>query len=169
MGQAIVGVPTTRDESGAGDGSSFSGLYRDRHEEMVRLAYLLTGSIEVAQDVVQDSFVRLHAHWSSVLDPVAYVRRSVVNACHSHHRRLFRQRRALAARPRAQLVGLDADEIGDALAVRQSRQRAALVLRFYHDLSEAETAAALGCRRGTVKSRVARALARLRETMEVDR
>lgn len=166
VGQATVGVPKSRDDAGAGDGLSFSGLYRDRHAEMVRLAYLLTSSTEVAQDVVQDSFVRLHAHWSSVLDPVAYLRRSVVNACHSHHRRVFRQRRALAARPRAQLVGLDADEIGDALARLPRRQRAALVLRFYHDLSEAETAAVLGCRPGTVGSLVFRGLAQLREVIE---
>ena len=64
------------------------------------------------------------------------------------------------------VVGLDADELADALAMLPARQRAAIVLRFYSDLSEAATAAALGCRPGTVGSLVHRGLAQLRRVLE---
>ena len=77
----------------------FVSLYRERHAEMVRVATLLVGSPEIAQDLVQDCFVRLHRHWSTVREPVSYLRRSVVNACRSHHRRAQRERAHAGERP----------------------------------------------------------------------
>jgi RNA polymerase sigma-70 factor (sigma-E family) len=145
---------------------TFADFYRATFTDMTQLALLLTGSAETAHDLVQDSFVRLHGKWSRVDDPRAYLRRSVVNACHSHHRRLHVQllRRHLAA-PRVDVVELDADEMVDAIAALPCRQRAAIVLRFWHDSSEAEIAATLGCRPGTVGSLIHRALAELRKAM----
>ena len=67
--------------------NAFAELYRAEHHRMLRLAVLLTSSTEVAQDVVQDSFVRLYQRWDGVRDPSGYLYRIVVNGCRSHHRR----------------------------------------------------------------------------------
>jgi RNA polymerase sigma-70 factor (sigma-E family) len=147
--------------------ASFADLYAARFAEMVRLAFLLTGSAETARDLVQDSFLRLHGAWSRVTDPPAYLRRTVVNACHSHHRRLFRQRR-FAEAARHEVVDLGAEELSDALAALSHRQRAAIVLRFWNDCTDAEIAAALGCRPGTVGSLLHRGLAELRKVIDND-
>jgi RNA polymerase sigma-70 factor (sigma-E family) len=143
---------------------AFADFYRATFTEMARLAFLLTGSVETAHDLVQDSFVRLHGRWDRIDDPRAYLRRTVVNACRSHYRRLSVQRRH-AATTRVENVDLGADELIDAIAALPYRQRAAIVLRFWHDSSQAEIAAALGCRPGTVGSLIYRALAELRKVM----
>jgi RNA polymerase sigma-70 factor (sigma-E family) len=146
---------------------TFAELYRDSHAEMVRLAYLLTGSTEVAQDVVQDAFVSVHRSWSRVREPRPYLRRAVVNACTSHHRRVFRDRRSRTRMASGDTPAeLEADEMFDVLAELPARQRAAVVLRYWHDLDEREIADTLGCRPGTVGSLLHRAIARLREVVE---
>jgi RNA polymerase sigma factor (sigma-70 family) len=144
--------------------ASFDDLYRAEQPDLVRLALLLVGSPEAAADLVQDCFVRLHPRWTTVTDHRAYLRRSVVNACHSHHRGLRRWRR-LDLRP-AEPAELGARELSDALAALPHRQRAALVLRFYGGLPDAAIADALGCRPGTVASLVHRGLSALREVIE---
>jgi RNA polymerase sigma-70 factor (sigma-E family) len=143
---------------------SFADLYRGTQPDMVRLAVLLVGSPETAADLVQDCYVRLHPRWGRIDDPVAYLRRSVVNACRSHHRRLRRFRR-LDLRP-SEPAQLGARELADALAALPHRQQAALVLRFYEGLPDAQIADALGCRTATVASLVHRGLASLREVIE---
>jgi RNA polymerase sigma-70 factor (sigma-E family) len=143
---------------------TFSEFYRATYPDMVRLAYLLTGSVETARDLVQDCYLRVHRAWDRVSEPRAYLRRAVVNACHSHHRRVRLQRRH-AATVRIEVVGLDANEMADAIASLPYRQRAAIVLRFWHDSSEQEIASALGCRPGTVGSLIHRALAELRKVI----
>jgi len=143
---------------------AFADFYRATFTEMARLAFLLTGSVETAHDLVQDSFVRLHGRWDRIDEPRAYLRRTVVNACRSHYRRLSVQRRH-SATARVENVDLGADEMIDAIAALPYRQRAAIVLRFWHDSSQAEIAAALGCRPGTVGSLIYRALAELRKVM----
>ena len=149
--------------------TAFSELYALEHRRMLRVAVLLVGSVDVAQDIVQDSFVRVYRRWDSIRDPNGYLYRVVVNSCRSHHRRRARERRlqqrvdASADRP---VVSLGADEMADALAALPYRQRAALVLRFYDDKSEAETADLLGCRPGTVGSLVHRGLAQLKKVTE---
>jgi len=146
--------------------TTFAECYRDLRPEMVRLATLMTGSPETAQDLVQDAFVRLHAAWKRVHEPRSYLRRAVVNACHSHHRRRGVERRhASTAMPAANAV-LGADELADALDALPYRQRAALVLRFYSDLSDVDIAAALRCRPGTVASLIHRGLEQLRRVIE---
>lgn len=147
-----------------GTPASFDDLYRAEQPELVRLAVLLVGSHEVAVDLVQDCFVRLHPRWAKVADHRAYLRRSVVNACSSHHRGVRRWRQ-LDLRP-AEPAELGARELSDALAALPHRQRAALVLRFYGGLPDAAIADALGCRPGTVASLVHRGLAALREVIE---
>jgi RNA polymerase sigma-70 factor (sigma-E family) len=139
---------------------AFGRLYEARFAEMVRLAFLLTGSLETAQDLVQDSFVGLHRRWSSVRRPDAYLRAAVVNACRSHHRRRARERSRRIEPDGVTVLG--ADELSDVLLRLPYRQRAAVVLRYYHGLPDREIADALNCRVGTVGSSIHRALARLR-------
>lgn len=143
---------------------SFIDLYHESYGSMVRLAFALTGSRAGAEDLVQDVFVRVHAKWSRVQEPRAYLKRSVVNACSSAQRRRVRERRALQAVESS--VELGADELFDALERLPYRQRAAIVLRFYEGLPDADVAAALGCRVGTVASLVHRGLAELRKVIK---
>jgi RNA polymerase sigma-70 factor (sigma-E family) len=146
------------------DTDTFGEFYADHFTDLVRLAALLSGSPDNAPDLVQDCFVRLHGHWTSVREPLPYVRRSVVHACASHHRRVARARRQPP--PEVRVSVLEADEMEDALARLPTRQRAAVVLRYYGDLPDADIAAALRCRPGTVRSLIHRALADLRRTIE---
>ncbi|HVF14063.1 MAG TPA: SigE family RNA polymerase sigma factor [Acidimicrobiales bacterium] len=152
--------------------ASLADLYRDRYGPMVRLAYLMVGSTSVAEELVQDAFARMHRHWDNAEHPKAYLRMAVVNACRSHLRRQSMERAyrrhpsAMADGDRAGVPWAEPDELFDALSALPARQRAALVLRFYEDLSEAEIALALGCRPGTVKSLLHRGLAELRSVVE---
>ena len=155
------------DEAAAGtrvwDGALVA-LYRDRYAELVRLAYLLTSDRAVAEELVQDSFVAAHRSWDRVRDPMPYLRTTVVNRCRSwgRRRRLEHDRRPAPADP----ATLGADELWDALGRLDPRRRAAVVLRFYLDLPDAEIAELLGCRRGTVRSSIHRALDTLRQEIE---
>jgi RNA polymerase sigma-70 factor (sigma-E family) len=143
----------------------FVEFYRARFVPMVRLAVAITGSEAAAEDIVHDAFLRVHARWLHVDSPNAYLRVVVVNACRSAHRRRLRERR-IAAREAATVAHLDADEMFDALLGLPFRQRAALVLRYYEDLSDADIARVLDCRPGTVASLIHRGLAQLRRVIE---
>ncbi len=160
---------------GSGLDEEFGDFMRGRWPAMVRLAYALTGDAGHAEDIAQAAFARAYASWGRVSragDPDAYVRRIVIN----ENRKRFRKRRVpeelhgdLAGRPGADQPG-DGPQQGpeerqallDALRRLGPRQRAVVVLRYWLDLSETETAAALNCSVGTVKSQASRALATLR-------
>ncbi len=153
----------------------FAEFMRGRWPAMVRLAYGLTGDRGHAEDVAQAAFARAYAAWQRVSragDPDAYVRQIVIN----ENRRRFRRHRVaeqltgqLPEQPGSDLTA----EYGEraallaALAALGPRQRAVVVLRYWLDLSEAETAAALGCSVGTVKSQASRALERLRQSADL--
>ena len=134
---------------------------------MVRLAFLIVGSEEVAEELVQDTFVRVRAPVEDVDQPVAYLRRAVVNACRNHHRHRDVERRgAVRLAGGEAAVAPELDHLADALGRLPTRQRAVLVLRYYLGCSEAEIAGMLGCRPGTVKSLASRGLAALRQVLE---
>lgn len=145
---------------------SFEDLFRRESLGMVRLAFLMVGSVPLAEEIVQDAFARVLERWDGIDQPVAYLRTSVVNGCKSAHRRRALERKHAARRPAPVNGVMGADHLQDALAALPARRRAAIVLRYYHDLSEAEIAGALGVRPGTVKSLVSRGLAQLREVVE---
>ena len=145
-------------------GGPLAALFQDRYEPMVRLAYLLTGDRSVAEELVQDAFVNVHRNWHRAEHPAAYLRTAVVNGCRSWGRRRTLELHRRPAPPEA--VQLQADELWDALGALPSRQRAAVVLRFYEDLPDAEIAHVLGMREATVRTTIHRALARLREEIE---
>lgn len=159
------------------DTESLGQLYVTHAPRARSLAYLLVGDAQVAEDVVHDCFLRLASRWRPVDDPAAYLRRMVINASNSHHRRsrLRRDR----SRDEAWVLGAESDVTEDgsagraqraellaALDVLPHRQRAAVVLRHWLDLSEAQCAAELGCSIGTVKSLASRGRATLREVLE---
>lgn len=145
----------------------FEQVYRARFAELARLASLVSGDRSAAFDIVQDAFVQLYRRWDKVDDPVAYLRRSVVNACHSNRRRIGRRDQAVtrlsAGAPLSHSLG--ADEMSDVLSTLPVRQRSAIVLRHYFGLPDAEIAIVIGCAPGTVASLVHRGLAHLREVI----
>lgn len=152
----------------------FAGFVRENTPALLRTAYLLTGNAQQAEELVQDTLVRLYPKWDRVEGadvPLAYVRRSLTNGFINHARRAARREvhyadvpeRVDPFDPLTQLA--DRDQIWTGLKYLSERQRAALVLRFFEDLSDEESAAALGCRVGTVRSLISRALATLREQM----
>lgn len=128
---------------------------------MVRLAYLMVGSEAVAEEIVQDAFVKVLERWPRLLEPGAYLRRCVVNSCLRHK---TRRARALRLTPVPRLdVGFEADHTIDALQRLSPERRAVVVLRFYADLTQEDIAQTLQIPVGTVKSTLHRALAELRE------
>ncbi len=150
-----------------GNGSDgFDELYRREYEPMLRVAFLLVDSDQLAEEAVHDAFAKVFERWKRLDRPGAYLRTSVINRCRDlqRRRRVEREReRPVTAAAEAEL---GADEVLDALAKLPMRQRAALVLRYYQDLSEADIAEALGVRPGTVKSLLSRGLEQLREVIE---
>ncbi len=152
--------PSLASEAPADD---FEQLYRANYRKLVQLAYLLTQSSETAHDLVQDVFARVLPRWQRLDDPVPYLRRSVVNAANSWRRRLRLER--LRPANVEESATLHADELFDVLAQLPTRQRSAVVLRFYEGLTDAEVATILGCRPGTVASLVHRAFERMRQAM----
>lgn len=152
----------------------FAAFVREHTPALLRTAYLLTGDGSRAEELVQDTLVRLYPKWDRVEEadvPLAYVRRSLTNGYINSQRRAARREFAYEDVPErlddrdttAQLA--DRDELWAGLRLLPDRQRAALVLRFFEDLSDEDTAATLGCRVGTVRSLVSRGLAALRAQM----
>lgn len=139
-------------------------LFRAQRLPMVRLAHLITGSNAVAEEVVQEAFLRLQENWDRADNPSAYLRTIVTNLCRTQVRRREHERR-LDPPVRSVTFQPEIDETWAAVCRLPFRQRAALALRFYDDLDEAEIARILGCRRGTVKSTIHRGLSRLRKDL----
>jgi DNA-directed RNA polymerase specialized sigma24 family protein len=166
MGQKLdtgQGAPVSFLGRDPDDQELLTELFRRSWVDLVRLATLLTGSLPIAEDLVQDSFLRLEMRSTTPDDPTKYLRASVVNACRSHHRRRLLE---LRHRPVPPGSGMDYPvELWDILDRLSRRQRTALVLRYYVDLPEDEIAAILHCRPATVRSLVQRGLTRLREEL----
>lgn len=148
-------------------------LYEQHALEAVRVAYLLTGDAALAEDLVQDAFVRLIgrlAHLRHVDAFPAYLRSTVVNLSRMHFRRRKVERASLPALVSG-LGHIEERDVASIEAVRSAllslphKQRAAIVLRYYCDLPDAESAIALGCSQATVRSLVARGRNRLGELM----
>lgn len=146
--------------------TTFEDVYRAHYDRMVRVAFMLSGSNEVAEDIVQDAFVRLYSRFDRLADPPAYLYRSVVNGCwHRHRRRRVGERFRHLTVPTT-VTSSEIDETWSALASLPPRRRAVVILRYYADLPLADIAQVLGCKTGTVKSMLHRALAELKEVIE---
>jgi len=162
---------------GAGELEATGGLealYLQYGPAGVRLAYLMTGDREIAQDLVQEAFARVigrlgHLRSDAPLD--LYLQRTIVNLIKNGWRRRSVER-AHDARARAEPFVAEIDgAVADRLAVWQAilglpiKQRTAIVLRFYEDLAENDIARIMGCRPGTARSLVSRGMASLREEL----
>lgn len=148
-------------------------LYRDHGDAAYRLAYLLTGDLARAEDLVQEAFVRILGRVRQIREPEllrAYLTRTIVNLAKNEYRREGRLRAFLSSGrgvPSATTTLPDLevrDEVHARLLQLPARQRAALVLRYCEDLSEAAVAEALGTSPKAVRSLVGRGLETIRST-----
>src|SRR5918992_1457386 len=152
------------------NGASLGPLYEAHAPAAVRLAYRITGDRVLAEDLVQEAFVRLATRFPDLRDPSAfgaYLWTTVTNLARSHFRRLSLERRCLE-RAWSTPVTTDPEsqsELWDAVLRLPPRQRAAIALRYYGDLSVGQAADVLGCPAGTVKSLASRGIARLRRDL----
>jgi RNA polymerase sigma-70 factor (sigma-E family) len=145
-----------------------------RRGELRRTAYLLCGDWHQADDLVQTTLVKLFVAWKRIRsgeEPNAYTRRILTRCYLDERRRPWRRERAVAVvedRAAVERASAESLDLHAALAKLPPRQRVTLVLRYWADASVSETAAALGCTEGTVKSQSARAIAALRELLRDD-
>jgi RNA polymerase sigma-70 factor (sigma-E family) len=136
--------------------------------ELLRVAYLLSGDRHRAEDLLQEVLLAMYRRFGDELpldNPRAYAQRALVNANINWARRATNREIVVdrfAAPPSDVVDPVERDALWQALRQLPTRQRTVLVLRFYADASDADIAAALGCRRGTVRSLASRALATLR-------
>lgn len=170
-------MPGTSREARAGD-LEFETWVADRADALLRFGYVLTGDRTMAEDAVQDALTTACAKWPKIRaadDPDAYVRRMIVNAHISWWRR-FRRRELPVPDPMPGALAssdgsadrADAEAVWSLCATLPSKQRAAVVLRYYEGLSYAEIGEVLDCAEATARSRVHRALAELRQTLKTD-
>ena len=153
------------------DDAGFESFVREHSASLIRTGVLITGSKHAAEELVQDTLTLLYPRWERVAaadEPLAYVRRSVMN-------RFISKRRMPGARDLAVWElpdGWDGTDLGESIAVRRTiwqllgtlpeRQRAAIVLRHFHDLPEPEIATILGCRPASVRSLISRGMGSMR-------
>ena len=152
----------------------FAAYVRDRGQQHLRVAALLTGDWHAAQDLVQTSLVKLYRAWPPSGDPDAYLRRIMVNTHRSWWRARWRRETPHASVPETISVEDFTDghalgaQVRQALLALPRQQRTVLVLRYCADLPEAEVADLLGCSPGTVKTHAHRGLHALREILRED-
>jgi RNA polymerase sigma-70 factor (sigma-E family) len=171
--------PGQRDEDV--EAPDFDEWVTQRGAALLRFAYLVTRDHHRAEEAVQDALISAYSRWARISrgdDPEAYVRRSIVNADISRWRRFFR-RETPRARPTEDTGRADEspdhavghaehDAVWALCATLPAKQRAAVVLRYYEDLPDADIARILDCSPATVRSQIHRALATLRTTVETE-
>lgn len=146
--------------------AAFAAFYGQSYLGARRLAHLLLSGSPDAEDVVQDVFARLHQRFDRLERPEAYLRVAVVNGCRQHRRAAQRRDHWLRiATAGADETTILCDPLLDAVAVLPFRQRAAIVLRYWSDLSDEEIGSALGTRPSTVRSLIHRGLRHLRQEL----
>jgi RNA polymerase sigma-70 factor (sigma-E family) len=170
-----VAPPATADTGWSADRAVIE-LYAAHYRSLVCLAAVLVRDTPTAEEVVQDAFVAMHGEWQRLRDAdtaLAYLRQAVVNRCRSVLRHQATAgpslRKGPPDQPRAAhdvLVALEQNSVRATLRDLPDRQREAIVLRYYADLSEEEIAAAMGISRGAVKSHTARGISALRAALE---
>jgi RNA polymerase sigma-70 factor (sigma-E family) len=172
-------IPAMALRDGANEEDEVVLLFREQYRSLVRLAFLLVHDRGAAEELVQDAFVKLLLGRPTLRDPAkapAWLRSAVLNGARSRLRHLDVRRRHLAPPPppggSAEAAAVAADDHRRMIAALDrlpARQREALALRYYLELSEAETAEAMGVSAGSVKTHVHRGLAALQALVEEDR
>jgi RNA polymerase sigma-70 factor (sigma-E family) len=169
--------PDARATAGADATGGVTALYQAHAVGLIRLAIVMLGDRVAAEDVVQDAFLGLYRHWDGLADrtkALAYVRSAVLNRCRNVQRQRHRDIRrgaeplTVESAEATVLVGQEHQHVLTAIRTLPDRQREALVLRFYLELSEDETARAMGISKGTVKSATSRAVAALGRRLKED-
>ena len=155
-----------------------TAIYSEHYRSLVRLAAFLVRDTATAEEVVQDSFVAMHGAWRRLRDTdkaLSYLRQSVVNRSRSvlRHRVVVDKNTPkpppdMPSAEHGAIIQLERSAVVSALRALPDRQREALVLRYYGDLSEAQIASTMGISRGAVKSHTARAMSALRAVLERD-
>lgn len=156
----------------AREADGFDAFVLARRRALLRMAWLLTGDWHLAEDLVQTALLRCYPRWSRISrdNPDAYVRRAMVTVHASWWRRRWRGETPTADLPDRPGIGHDVDvmdlrcSVAAALASLPLRQRMTVVLRYFADMTEAQTAEAMGCTVGTVKSQTVKALDSLRDS-----
>ena len=155
----------------------FAEFVQARSTALHRAAYLMVGDVALAQDLVQEALVKTYAAWGRLRDKgnaEAYCRKAITTTAISWFRRMsWSRERATEVLPETGRAGHGDDVtqsqwLWDALQQLPVRQRAAIVLRYYEDLTEAQTADAMGCAVGTVKSQVSAGIVKLRDLLGDD-
>jgi RNA polymerase sigma-70 factor (sigma-E family) len=150
------------------DEEEFAGFYRDEYPEVVRTAYLLTQDRATAEDVAQDSFAQLYAHWKKVSNydrPDAWVRRVAIRLCGKHMGKRGRALAALERREKAEEQHLSDLDLARAVRSLPGSQRAAVVIFYFEDRPITEVAEILGCSTSTAKVHLHRARKKLAERL----
>ena len=158
------------------DDEDFRGFVAERSPALLRTAYLLTGDRGHAEDLLQSALAKAYRHWGRIRragNPEAYVRTVLLNEQRSWWRRRGSREVVVAevpdgGGPDEPGAYAERDRLWRALAAMPPRTRAVLVLRYWEDLSEADTAEILGCSVGTVKSQASRGLRRLADVLAGD-
>lgn len=158
--------------------AQFDAFFDAHHRDLARLAYLLSGDPDAADDLTAEAFTQAWKRWDHVIgsdSPLAYVRRIVVNLAATRVRRLVRERRGWRLLGAAWSDRTEEPDVAAVVDVRAAlrllpvRKRACVVLRHYYGLSEQETAATLGVSVGTVKSQTSRGMAELAVLLGAER
>ena len=145
---------------------TFDDIYRQQRPRLVRTAYLIVRSQHVAEELVHDGFVRLHQNIDTVESPGGFLHTAVVHLCLTWlKRRDMEHDRLRRVTGPAEADG-EPDELWDAIGRLAPDRRVVVVLRYYEDLSYQQIADVIGCPVGTVRSRLNRAVADLREEIE---
>lgn len=149
---------------------AFSEFVLARQGRLRRAAYLMCGDVDLAEDLVQEALIALAEKWESVEHPDAFVRRVVyrqrVSWWRRHHREVAVEHLPERALGDGALERARDAEIHAALRTLPQRQRAALVLRYFEDLTEAQAASVMGVATGTIKSLSHQGMTRLRAELE---
>jgi RNA polymerase sigma-70 factor (sigma-E family) len=179
-GSAGQGSAPAEPAQGTADAThAIAAIYGTEYRSLVRMSAMLLGDVGSAEEVVQDSFIAVHAAWRGLRDidkGVHYLRRSVLNRSRSvlRHRAVVDKHMPapepdMPSAEHAAITRLQRTAVTTALRSLPARQREALVLRFYLDLSEEQVAAAMRISQGAVKSHTARGKAALRSLLETER
>lgn len=150
---------------GLAPGAAFSEFYRREFGLQVRRAIVLVRSNDVANDVVHDAMIEVFARWEELREPGGYLNRAVLNGCRDFERRSGTQRRLMSKLFDRSSHPSPQEPLGDLFDRLPFNQRAAIVLRYYADLSIAEIALALDCPQGSVGPWIDRALKLLKEQL----
>ncbi|QIK66909.1 sigma-70 family RNA polymerase sigma factor [Nocardioides sp. HDW12B] len=145
--------------------SALEETYLELRLPLLRLAFLLTGSRETAEDLVQTAFADAQPRWEQILDPPAYLRRTVVNRAKDGQRRAYRRRRLTRVEREPVTSIPELDETWALITRLPAAQRAVVVLHYYEDLALVEISQLLDRPPSTVRSDLRRAHARLRKDL----